>query len=281
MSETPQDRQESSDPEEEIREEGTQEQKGAQGEMHLTDHLMDLKKRLVRSFIAVFVGMLACYAFARDIYKILMLPLYEALPEGSTIIYTAPHEAFFTYIKVAFLAGLFLALPYVFYQIWLFVAPGLYSNERRYLIPMAMASALFFATGALFGYFVVFPFGYQFFMGFTEELIRPYMSMKEAFAFSFRLLIAFGVVFELPLVIFFLSRMGLVTSKGLRKKRKYAVLMAFIVSAVLTPPDLVTQTFMAGPLILLYELGIWVSYFFGKERKAKADKQEEEPEEAT
>ncbi|MFO7717035.1 MAG: twin-arginine translocase subunit TatC [Thermodesulfobacteriota bacterium] len=242
-----------------------------EGRMGLIEHLNDMRRSIVRSVVAAFVGMLACYAFKEQLFDYLMLPLYQALPEESTLIYTAPHEAFFTYIKVAFVAGLFLASPYIFYQVWSFVAPGLYKHERKWLIPIAVFCALFFCCGAIFGYAVVFPWGYKFFMGFAEDLIRPMLTMRESFAFAMRLLIAFGVVFELPLVIFFLARLGLVSAAGLRQKRKYALLIAFIVSALLTPPDLVTQTFMAGPLALLYELSIWVAVVFGKKRPSADD----------
>ncbi|MFP4428230.1 MAG: twin-arginine translocase subunit TatC [Desulfovermiculus sp.] len=237
------------------------------GEMGFLEHLDDLRRRLIRALIAAFVGMLACYAFAETLFDWLMLPLFEALPEKSTMIYTAPHEAFFTYIKVAFVAGIFLTSPYIFYQIWLFVRPGLYVHERKYIMPISFCSALLFVVGSLFGYFIVFPFAYKFFMGFSDVFISPMITMKEGFSFALRMLIAFGIVFELPLVIFFLARLGLVTPAMLRKKRKYAILCGFLVSALLTPPDVFTQTFMAVPLILLYELGIWIAVFVGRKRE--------------
>ena len=238
-------------------------------EMPFLAHLDEMRRRIIRSVVAAFLGMLACYAFAEKFFDWLMLPLYRALPEASKLIYTAPHEAFFTYIKVAFVAGIILTSPYIFYQMWLFVVPGLYSHERKYIMPIAFCSALFFVCGAFFGYGVVFPYGYKFFMSFSDVYIQPMITMREGLSFAIRLLLAFGVVFELPLVIFFLARLGIVTSKGLRKQRKYAILIAFVLSAMLTPPDLVTQTFMSGPLIVLYELGIWVAKFFGKREKGK------------
>ncbi|MDD4650068.1 MAG: twin-arginine translocase subunit TatC [Desulfoplanes sp.] len=243
-------------------------------EMTFTDHLDELRKRLIRCVIASVIGFLGCYAFAEQLFNLLMAPLIKVLPPKSTLIFTSLPEAFFTYLKVAFVAGLFAVSPYIFYQIWKFVAPGLYDSERGYFVPMAFFSALFFVSGALFGYYVVFPFGFQFFMGFATDLIRPMPTLKEYLGFSLKLLIAFGVIFELPLFIFFLARLGLVTSAGLRKKRKYAVLGAFIVAAVLTPPDVVSQALMAAPLVVLYEVGIWVAYFFGKEKKAAADKKD-------
>ncbi|MFW6055307.1 MAG: twin-arginine translocase subunit TatC [Thermodesulfobacteriota bacterium] len=252
----------------------TEQKKTQEGEMGFLDHLDELRKSITKCAIAAFLGMLACYAFAKQLFTWLMLPLFEAFPEGSSMIYTAPHEAFFTYIKTAFLAGIFLTSPYIFYQLWLFVKPGLYSNERKYIFPISFCSALLFICGSTFGYFIIFPYAYKFFMGFANINIEPMISMREGFSFSFRLLLAFGVVFELPLVIFFLARLGLVSSRKLRKVRKYSILVAFILSAMLTPPDVFTQTFMAGPLIILYEVGIWIAYFFGRKEPEREKKKQ-------
>ncbi len=244
-------------------------------EMGLLEHLDELRKRLTRIFIAAFVGLMICYSFAQQIFDYLLRPLKPLLPEGSHLIFTSLPEGFFTYIKLSAVAGIFLTSPYIFYQLWQFVAPGLYKDERRWLVPIAFFSALFFCSGAVFGYVVVFPLAFEFFMGFTTEIIRPMPALKEYLSFTLKLLIAFGVAFELPLFIFFLARLGMVTSKSLRKFRKYAILLAFIASAVLTPPDVVSQTFMAGPLIILYELGIWVAHFFGKRREPEVEEDEE------
>jgi sec-independent protein translocase protein TatC len=244
-------------------------------EMTLTDHLEELRSRLVRMFIGAFVGFLACYGFAERMFEALMAPLKPLLPENSHLIFTGLPEGFFTYIKLSIVAGVFLASPYLFAQIWLFISPALYSHERKWLIPIAFFSALFFVSGALFGYFVVFPFAFKFFMGFATDVILPMPSLKEYLSFTLKLLIAFGLAFELPLFIFFLARLGLVNSRKLRKFRKYAFLLAFCFSAVLTPPDIVSQLFMAGPLILLFEVGIWVAHFFGKKEKPKPAADEE------
>lgn len=244
-------------------------------EMTFTEHLNELRVRLVRCLIAVFVGFLACYGFSEQLFTLLMQPLITLLePSGGSLIYTGLPEAFFTHIKVAALAGLFVASPYVFYQLWMFIAPGLYEGERKYMIPIALCSALCFVTGALFGYFIVFPFGFQFFLGYASEMIQPMPSVKEYFSFSTSMLFAFGLIFELPLFMFFLSVLGVVNYKSLRKYRKFAILGSFVVAAVLTPPDIVSQSLMAGPMCLLYEVGIWVSYMFGKKPK-------ESPEEET
>ncbi|MFO8032802.1 MAG: twin-arginine translocase subunit TatC [Desulfohalobiaceae bacterium] len=247
---------------------GEQEEKPRElGEMGLLEHLGELRSRLFRALAAAFLGMLACYVFAKQIFDWLMEPLYKALPEGSTMIYTAPHEAFFIYIKTALVAGIFLTSPYIFHQFWLFIKPGLYPHERKYLIPISFCSALLFVGGGLFGYFVIFPFAYEFFMGFADIFVTPMITMREGFSFAIRILLAFGIVFELPLVIFFLSVLGLVNADMLRKKRKYMIIIAFMLSAVLTPPDLITQAFMAGPLVLLYEIGVLIAAVVGRKQK--------------
>nr|WP_027180510.1 twin-arginine translocase subunit TatC [Maridesulfovibrio bastinii] len=240
-----------------------------EGAMTFLEHLQELRKRAVKILLACLVGFIACYSFSKPLFYLLMRPLVEVLPQNSTLIFTSLPEAFFTYLKVSFVAGVFVVSPYIFSQIWGFIAPGLYDHEKKWMIPLAFLSAFFFVGGALFGYYIVFPYGFEFFMGFTDEFIRPMPTLREYLAFSLKLLFAFGVIFELPLFIFFLSRLGIVTHKWLRAKRKYAILVCFIVSAILTPPDVVTQTLMAGPLIFLYELGIWVAYFFGKEKRVK------------
>lgn len=244
---------------------------GGQEEVHemtFTEHLNELRIRLVRCIIGAFVGFLVCYGFAEQLFELLMKPLMDLLqPTGGALIYTGLPEAFFTHLKVAAIAGVFVASPYIFYQLWMFIAPGLYEGERKYMIPIAFFSALCFVLGALFGYYVVFPYGFQFFLGYATEFIKPMPSVKEYFSFSTSMLFAFGFIFELPLFMFFLSVMGIVTHKTLRKYRKFAILGNFVVAAILTPPDVVSQCLMAGPLCVLYEIGIWVAYIFGKKPK--------------
>jgi sec-independent protein translocase protein TatC len=191
--------------------------------------------------------------------------------EDTRMIFTGLPEAFFTYLKVAFLAGIVLAVPYLFYQFWMFVSPGLYRHEKRLLIPIVALSVVFFIIGASFGYFIVFPYGFQFFLSFSNETIQAMPSMKEYLGFASKMLLAFGFVFELPLVITFMARMGLVSVDFLRKNRKYAILVFFTVAAILTPPDVVTQILMAVPLMILYEISIWGARVFGKKVDADAD----------
>lgn len=234
-------------------------------------HLEELRQRLIVCAIAVGVGFVGAYLFAEQLFQVLIQPLKAVMPEGDKLIFTNLPEMFFTYLKVAFVTGLLAAAPVIFYELWLFIAPGLYHNERRYVIPFAASSTVLFVGGALFGYFVVFPFGFQFFVGLSNEYVKALPSVREYFSFSIKLLLAFGLVFELPVVIFFLSRLGAVTPETLRKKRKYAILMTFIVGAILTPPDVITQCMMAVPLIALYEISIIISKFAQRKEKAAAD----------
>jgi sec-independent protein translocase protein TatC len=248
-----------------------------------TTHLEELRKRLIICFIAVGVGFVASYFFSKQLFTLLMRPLLVAMPEDANLIfsglvYTGPTEAFFTYLKVAFLVGLLLAVPVIMYQLWMFIAPGLYHKEKRLLLPIVFLSSFFFLGGALFGYFVVFPFGFKFFMGFASDFIKPLPSMKEYLSFSTKLLIAFGLVFELPLFVTFLAKLGLVDVQFLKTKRKYAILLFFVFAAILTPPDVVTQVMMALPLMLLYEISIIGAKLFGKKRaEADVKKAQESP----
>lgn len=246
------------------------EAQAAEKPMTLMGHLNELRSRLTRCVIAALLGFAVCYGVSDLIFAELMKPLTAALPEGSKLIFTALPEAFFTYMRVAFVAGLFLTSPYIFYQIWAFIAPGLYDEEKRHAVPIAITSAVFFIAGAAFCYFVVFPFAFTFFMGFATDIIQPMPSLGEYLSFSLKLLLAFGLIFEMPLFTFFLSRMGVVTAAMMRSVRRYAILGVFIVAAILTPPDVMSQLLMAGPMLLLYEISILIAATFGRRPKAEA-----------
>ncbi|MGD8986261.1 MAG: twin-arginine translocase subunit TatC [Desulfobacteraceae bacterium] len=222
-------------------------------------HLEELRKRLITCAIAVGVGFVISYIFAERLFQILVTPLTRIMPEGDRLIFTNLPEMFLTYLKTAFICGILLTAPVIFYQLWLFIAPGLYQKEKKFAVPFVVFSTILFVGGSLFGYFVVFPFGFKFFLGFANEYIQALPSVKQYFSFAIKLLFAFGIVFELPVVAFFLSKMGIVTPEFLKKKRKYALLLTFVLAAILTPPDVITQLMMAGPLILLYEIGIFVA----------------------
>jgi len=234
-----------------------------------TAHLEELRKRLITCFVAVGVGFVISYGFKEQLFKILTRPLISVMGADDKLIFTGLPEAFFTYLKVSFLTALFLAAPIILYQFWMFVAPGLYDKERRLLFPILFLSCLFFLAGALFGYFIVFPLGFKFFLGFSSDTIKALPSMREYLSFSSKLLIAFGLAFELPIVITFLSKLGIVSVDFLKKSRKYALLLFFVAAAILTPPDVITQIMMAVPLMGLYELSILGARIFGKKAENK------------
>ncbi len=233
----------------------------------LIEHLEELRTRLIKCLIAIAIGFFVSYAFKEKIFAILTQPLLEVLDGKGSLIFTGIPEAFFTYLKVSLLAGIMVASPVIMYQFWMFVAPGLYPEERRMVLPAVILSIFFFTGGALFGYFVIFPFGFSFLIGFANESLRPLPSMKEYLGFASKLLFAFGFAFELPIVITFMARLGIVSVDFLKKNRKYAILIFFTLAAILTPPDVVTQMLLALPLIILYEISILGAKLFGKKQK--------------
>jgi sec-independent protein translocase protein TatC len=241
-----------------------------------TSHLDELRKRIIICIVAVAVGFLGSYFFAERIFDILIKPLQAELPPDSTFIFTGLPEAFFVYLKLSLFGGILLASPVLLWEIWCFVAPGLYDQEKKYVYPFVIFSTVLFATGVSFGYFVVFPIAFKFFMGYSSEIIKPLPSIKEYLNFSCKLLFAFGVVFELPLFVLFLAKLGLVNEKMLRSKRKFAILGIFVVAAILTPPDVVSQILMALPLLVLYEISILVAKYFGKKEKEEEEEEKEE-----
>jgi sec-independent protein translocase protein TatC len=245
--------------------------------MPFTKHLDELRGRMIKCAVAVAVGFFISYAFKEQILAWLMIPLLQSLPPGETqkLIYTAPHEAFFTYLKVSFIGGVMLAVPVILFQLWRFIAPGLYTNEKKYIFPIVFLSSVFFVGGALFGYFFVFPTGFQFFTSFANQYITPMITTKEYLSFVIRLLLGFGIIFELPIFVFFLAKIGVVSSQFLRKQRKWAIVLIFVIAAALTPgPDVFSQVMMAGPLLILYELSVWIAYFCG--RKKTTDEEAED-----
>ncbi len=242
--------------------------------MGLMDHLNELRWRLVRCFIAAGVGFLLCWTVVEPIFDFITAPLLSALPAHGTAMYTTLPEPFFVRMFVAFVTGLFVTSPYIFYQIWAFISPGLYEEEKKGLLPIALLSAIFFIGGGVFCYFIVFPYAFNFFLGFSSEQIQAMPRITDYLDFVIKLLLAFGLIFEMPLFSFFLSRMGVITAQMMRKARRYAVLCIFIVAAILTPPDVVSQLLMAMPMLLLYEISILVAAAFG--RKTKDMKEEDE-----
>ncbi len=248
--------------------------------MPLTAHLEELRKRLIASFIALAVGFGISYGFKEKLFFFLSRPLEDHLPEGSKLQYIGIPEAFFTYLKISLFGGLFLAMPVILYEIWRFVAPGLYEREKRHVIPFVLFSTVFFLGGASFCYYIVFPFVFQFFMSFSGGSILAMPAIQQYLSFATRLLIAFGLVFEMPIFFFFLGRVGLVSYKGLARQRRIAVVLVFVGAALLTPPDVVSQLMLAGPLMILFELSIQIVRITGKKRSEETEEKEEKEEEA-
>ncbi|MCF8064872.1 MAG: twin-arginine translocase subunit TatC, partial [Desulfarculaceae bacterium] len=250
--------------------------------MPFLSHLEELRSCLVRSAIAVGVCFLGTYIFKEELYQGLARPLKAAMPPDAKLIYTAPAEASFTYLKIALLAAIVVACPVIFHQFWRFIAPGLYDHERKAVWPFVLVSSVLFIVGAVFCYMMVFPYAFQFFMSFATDDIVPMLSLKSYLSFSATLLFAFGVIFEMPLVLVFLGRIGVVSAKGLKKNRKYAILIMFVAGAMFTPPDVVTQVMMAVPLIILYEISVWMVMATEKkkaERRAAEEAEFTDPEE--
>ncbi len=237
-----------------------------------TAHLEELRRRLLLCLLAIGVGFGSSYIFSQRIFEILAEPLKEALPPGTSLIFTGLSEAFIIYLKVSFFAGICLASPVILYEIWRFVAPALYKNERRHFFSFVFFSSLLFVIGVLFGYFIFFPTAFRFFLSYASESVRPLPSIKEYLSFCIKLLLAFGVVFELPIFILFLSRLGIINAQLLSSQRKYAILGIFVVAAIITPtPDVVNQCLMVLPMILLYEIGILIAKIFGKKVEGHDD----------
>jgi sec-independent protein translocase protein TatC len=239
-------------------------------QLPFTAHLEELRGRLIKSAVAWLLGFLACYSFAERLFQLISDPVRAALPEGSSLVFINATEPFFTYLKIGAIAGLLLALPVVLWQLWAFIAPGLYGHEKKFAVPFVLASCLCFGLGTWFGFTFVFPTIFTFLIKFgtgTGE-ITAMLSMGAYLSLSSKLLLAFGLVFELPIIIFFFARMGVIDHLWLRKNRKYALLSAFVIGAMLTPPDVFSQTALAVPFIVLYEVGIWIAYFFGKKKPA-------------
>jgi sec-independent protein translocase protein TatC len=229
----------------------------ADEKLGFTEHLEELRKRLIICLLAVACGFGASYYFADRIFRFLSAPLYKELPQGSSFIFTGLTDAFFTYIKLSFFTGICLAIPVILHQTWRFVAPGLYETEKRYAGPFIALGTAFFVTGVAFGYYIVFPVAFKFFVSYSTDSIKIMPSIKEYLSFSCAFLLAFGAIFEIPIILFFLVRIGIISETVLRKNRKYAFLLAFVVAAILTPtPDVVNQCLMAVPILLLYELSL-------------------------
>lgn len=262
MSETPSPKQEAEERAEKMEE----------SRMGLLEHLAELRRRVVYSIIAVFIAFGICWFFVHDLFEFLKAPLVAAAPDEQLYMadlhYSDVAEEFFTLLKTALLAAVFLAAPAILYQIWKFVAPGLYPNEKKAVVPFIFAGTLFFFAGAAFCYAIVIPLGYGFLFDFST-VSDPMLMIDEYFGTTTKLLLAFGIVFELPVATYFLSAIGLVTHRMLIKQWRIAVVVAFVLAAILTPPDVMTQALLAGPMILLYLLSVGVAFIQTRRREKK------------
>ncbi|RXK14405.1 twin-arginine translocase subunit TatC [Halarcobacter mediterraneus] len=240
----------------------------------LKPHIADLRKRLINSALMLIVAFFACFFFYEPILQWMMIPVEAVLPPNSQMVAVEIQETFFTALKVAFFSGFILSLPVIFWQLWLFLAPGLYEHEKKLVIPFVFFATLMFLIGAAFAYYIVIPFGFEFLINFGSAVVTILPSIGKYVGFFTKLLFGFGVSFELPVITFFLAKIGLVDDKTLKDFFKYAVVLIFIFASLLTPPDVLTQFLMAGPLIFLYIVSIYIAKVFNPHKPINDDDEE-------
>jgi sec-independent protein translocase protein TatC len=244
--------------------------------MTFLEHLEDLRKRIFWSFAALMGAVIPAWFFSKDLYSILAQPVTRFLPEGKKLAFTSLTAPFMLYIKVSFLAAIFFTSPFIFFQLWMFIAPGLYQREKKYVIPFVLFTSFFFMGGALFAYLVVFPFACNFFLGMGAEF-DPVITVDQYFSLALRVILGIALVFEMPTLAFFLSKIGLITAKMMIKHFKYAVLVVFIIAAIITPtPDMITQSIIAVPMLGLYGLSILIAAIVGKDKEKRRTKDEDD-----
>jgi len=242
-------------------------------EMTFLEHLEDLRKRLFYSAIALLIGFFPCWMFREKFFEILSRPVMQYLPAGTKFSFLTLTAPFMMYLKIAFLASLFFTAPFLFLQVWYFVAPGLYQKEKKYVIPFVVMTTFFFAVGAAFGYFVVFPFACKFFLSIGKDF-QAVLTPDQYLGFSIKVLLGIAATFETPTLVFLLAKMGLITAGWMIRNFKYAVLLVFVIAAVITPtPDAMTQSIVAIPMLALYGLSILIALVVGRgKKKAQAER---------
>ena len=244
--------------------------------MTFLEHLDELRKRLFYSVVVLIGAVIPAWFFAKPLYRILARPVTQYLPEGTNLAFTSLTAPFMLYIKVSFLAALFFTAPFIFLQLWLFIAPGLYVKEKKYVVPFVLFTTFFFSGGAVFAYYVVFPFACNFFLGLGSDF-DPVITVDQYFSLALRVILGIAIVFELPTLSFFLAKIGLITARMMIKYFKYAVLVVFIIAAIITPtPDMVTQSIIAVPMLGLYGLSILIAMAVGKGKEKKRKEFEDE-----
>jgi sec-independent protein translocase protein TatC len=242
------------------------------GKMSFLEHLDELRKRIIRALLSLSVGVAIAAFFLEDILNFVMRPLSATLPPNAHFIFTYPTEAFMLRIRIALIAGLFIATPLVFWQVWQFVAPALYAKERRYAIPFVALSSLGFIGGAAFSHYVAFPLMWRFFASFSDDMIVFMPRIEDTFSMYMRMLLGMAAVFQMPAMVFFMARMGVVTARWMIRQFKYAVLVIVVIAAVITPSsDVASQMIVAGPMVVLYILSIAIAWAFGKKKPGLAD----------
>jgi len=233
----------------------------AEGQMSFLEHLDELRKRILRSCIAIALGVVATFWFIQPIFNFILAPTRSVLPPGVKLIYTQPGEAFSLYVTVALIAGILVAAPFISYQVWMFIAPGLYANEKKMAYPFVALTTLGFALGAAFNHYVAFGFMMTFFASFNTTELAFMPRLQDVFGLYTKMLLGLGIVFQLPTVVFFLAKMKLVTARFLASNLKYAILIIFVVAAVITPGgDMMTQTIFAAPMVALYLFSILIAW---------------------
>jgi sec-independent protein translocase protein TatC len=244
--------------------------------MGFLDHLEELRRRLVYSIAAVVVGFFACWGFREKIYAVMQKPIMEALKAhglAEKLVYLNPVDPFNLYLKIAALAGLFVTSPFVLYQVWMFISPGLYRNEKRYVMPFMASTIALFSAGGYFGYRVVYPRALEFLIGFSQQF-QPMITISEYTSLFLSLVLGMGLIFEMPILIFFLALMGIVSAGFMWKNFRYAILLIFIVAAIVTPtPDILSMCIFAAPMVALYAASIGIAWLVHpKQRRAREEK---------
>jgi sec-independent protein translocase protein TatC len=239
--------------------------------MSFLEHLDELRKRLIYIVYSLIAGCAVAYIFIARIFDFIMKPMQQVLPPGSYLQYTSGAEPFMLYIKIGFLTGIFIASPLILWQVWKFIAPGLYTHEKKFAIPFVTLSTVFFVAGGVFAHYIAFPVTWVFFNSFSTDYMKFVPKIDEAFSLYTKMLLGFGAIFEMPTLVFFLARMGVVTGQFLLKYFKYAFLIIFIVAAVISPgTDMMSQIVMAVPMLALYIISIAIAFLFQKRRKPEA-----------
>jgi sec-independent protein translocase protein TatC len=236
--------------------------------MSFLEHLDELRRRLIYSAYSLIAGCAIAYLFIQRIFDFVMKPMYNMLPGGNKLIFTAGAEPFMLYLKIGFIAGIFFSSPLILWQVWKFISPGLYTHEKKFAIPFVALSTVFFVLGGLFSHYVAFPWTWKFFISFSTDYMVFLPKIDEAFGLYTKMLLGFGIIFEMPTLVFFLARMGVVTAGWLWRYFKYAVLIIFIVAAVVSPgTDMMSQVIMAVPMLGLYVISIAIAAIFGRKKR--------------